>query len=390
MNHRLQKVDAEKKTDMCEADINNKKHEEEEIMIYKFYKPILVALLCFGIDMLPRSLNSYRYLRIIIIAVNGILILATILIGIKSIANFNTEFTLSFITLTGISFKYFLFKKRTGIFDFIMDLNKNQCMIKCIPYIQAVRKNIICLLIFVLISPIILCIITILQLKENAIEYEVISLGTILKQYNVTKVENVTYAESILNLIIPLIFTILPMNVLFILYSVISWQLKTAFNYFKNHIQTNTSFPQIFREYNQLYNLIKGANDLFSFIILYAIVIISCIIYFNIYCLFSSWKNIGLLNILALLPGIFYFCGLFAMIYVAAGITDVNDEIHELVLNLNHDSLSANDKMFLVIKTQKELGMSVGNQVVMKRGFFFTLIGTIFTYLLLTKSFFPN
>lgn len=111
MNRRLQKVDTQKRTDMCEAVINNKKHEEEEIMIYKFYKPILVALFCFGIDMLPRALNSYRYFRIIIITVNGILILATILIGIKSIANFSTDFTFAFLTLSGISFKYFYLRK---------------------------------------------------------------------------------------------------------------------------------------------------------------------------------------------------------------------------------------------------------------------------------------
>ena len=136
--------------------------------------------------------------------------------------------------------------------------------------------------------------------------------------------------------------------------------------------------------------MIQEMNKLFCFIILYGIIFISSILYFSIYYLFSSWKNVGFLNFSALLAMFGLFFELFGLSVVAGGISDMNVQIHELILKLPHDSLSAADKMFLVIKTQKELGMTVGNLVVMKRGFFLSLSGTIFTYLLLTNSYFRN
>lgn len=384
MEHRLQKAN----TDLFNC---RRKYQTEKMMIYNFYKPFFVAFLCFGIDVFPKSDHSYCTLKKISMIVNAILALATIILGIKSFLNLNTEFAFCFITLSGIFFKCVLFKKRKLIFDIVMNLNKNEHVIKCIPSIFAIRKKVIGMILGVVFLHTVWSIITILHLKENAIISTEMSISSILKKYNVSNIENIIYAEFIITLYIPSYFAAHPLNVFFILYSVIAWQLTIALDYFRQHIKSDMStFNHIFIEYNRLYRLVQEVNELFSFLILYAIIFMSGILYFDIYHLLSSWNSTNLLNILALLLVLFFLCELFAMIYVAAGIPDVNAKIHELILNMSHDSLSANDKMFLVIKTQKELGLSVGNQVIIKKGFFMTLIGTIFTYLLLTKSFFSK
>ena len=201
-------------------------------MICKFYKPILLALLCFGIDTFPKSQNSYRCLKIVAFVLNSIITIATILIGIKSAANLNVEFSLFLIILTGMVFKYSLFKKRRMIFDFIMHLSKNKYIIKSLPHIIVCRKKINFILFYILVSPAIWSIIILPNLKENPIITEEMKFSSILKKYNISSSINIAYAESSLNFVIPTIFGIYPMKAFFLLYSVITWQLMVSMDYF--------------------------------------------------------------------------------------------------------------------------------------------------------------
>lgn len=91
MEHRLRNADAPKKSDLCATYFAAKNYQEAELMIYKFYKRILVEFhFFFGIDLFPKSRNPYNCFKIFIFTLNGILILATVIIVFKSITSFNT------------------------------------------------------------------------------------------------------------------------------------------------------------------------------------------------------------------------------------------------------------------------------------------------------------
>lgn len=365
---------------------HHKQQQTENMTLHKFFEPAIVALACFGIDMLPNS-HSYLCLRKIMSIINIILTIATVIIGIKMIANINTDNILFGSLLIGFLFKWLLYRKRKEIYSFITDANKNKYMLKCVPYIFSFRRKFLFVLISVLVFLTAWCILATPNLNEDIIGEEKISLYSILKHYNVSLPEKTYHMESTLNFIIPLIFSGYPFNIFFILFTGIVCQLKIVLNYFEKQISTAfPSYQQIFNDYDDLCNLVDAANEIFSMILLFAIIYISCCVYFTTNWLIMSWMGLSFLNVLALLPVFSAFCQIFIMLHVGHGIVTANKSLHNLILQLSHDSTSAIDKLFLAMKMQQEFGLSIGSMFILKRGLFLTIVGTIFTYLLLIKS----
>lgn len=376
----------EKKMHFYQTFMCHKQQKTENITLHKFFEPAFIALVCFGIDMFPNPYH-YRCLRKTMSVINIILTLSAIIIGIKIIANINTDNVLFGSFLTGFFFKWLLYRKRKEIHIFIMYANKNKYMMKCMPYIFTFRRKFIFVLVSVIVFLSAWCIVATPNLNEDITGKEKINLCSIVKNYNVSFPETTCRMEPTLNFIIPLIFSGYPFNVFFILFTGIAWQLKVALNYFEKQISiVRPSYQQIFNDYCDLCNLVDVANEVFSIILLIAIIYISCCVYFTINWLMMSWMGLSFLNMVALLPVFYSFCQIFVMLHVGHGIVTANKSLLNLILQIPHDSTSTTDKLFLAIKMQQEFGLSIGSMFILKRGLFLTIVGTIFTYLLLIKS----
>lgn len=92
------------------------------------------------------------------------------------------------------------------------------------------------------------------------------------------------------------------------------------------------------------------------------------------------------LNILAFLSVYIFFGQRFTRLQVEESTIITNKSLHSLILQFSHDSTSSTDKLFLTTKMQKQLGLSIGNISLLKMCLFLTIVGTMFTYILLIKS----
>lgn len=349
---------------------------------YNFYKPALIALAFCGIDMFPKSHNSFMCVRKTMVIMNLILTVVSILVAVKNIASTKTDFALFCIISTGIIFTRMLYGKRKEIFDLLMLLQKIEYM-KCDSHLFKNRKKLLFSLGGIFITLTVWCIITAVHsrgYKDNQF------VNSVLDKLKIRLSDKCLYVESILEFAVPYVCTVYPLSIFFLLYSFLALHIKIIMECFRNQIVKSSCFKDIFTEYNNICNLIEIADKILSSLVLTAILYASCILYYSIFLLIKSERSISFFTLLDAVPLLCVLLHLLKMIDSAAGIPDINAQIHKLILNLPHVPSSSADKLFLVLKTQKELGLSVGGLATVKRGLFLTLVGTIFTYLLLIRS----
>lgn len=369
---------------------NEKRDNFRKDISSTLYKPILAILLFCGIDMLPEDKKPlWRFFRIIIATFNGILCAATVAIGIDMFAMVETisveQLSTSCLVFLGVAFKLLLYHKRKDIFDLIQLLKSFEVSEESARRIRSYKNRIIALMAIMLISFSALYIDTAIKARRdnsNLTSYlERLDIGGYTDIYLV--------ACTKLRILIPTINNMYPFHLFTILYSALARHLEVLMHECLQGVKrpiSTSSFCRLFATYSKLYRVVQKVDEVLRTLVFVGILSVSSLIYFTLFSLLKAritfFSQTGTLALFGLV-----LAEVFLMIDSAAEIPDMNVEIHNAVLGLSHDASTSSDKMFLALKTQQQIGLSLGGLALMRRGVFLTLVGTIFTYCLLVKSF---
>lgn len=360
-------------------------------IIYTFYKPLFLAILCCGIDLLPEFEKRLRLVRLTIAAFNGILSFATIIITIEIIASINSLspdiWAKPYVLVLGLIFKFMLFKRRRDILNLIELLEGHKLTERFFLRIQASKRKLNLIIAFMIVSQTILCILGILLVNsETPLAKDNITLFSTLRKFNISIPKTAFDVESKVRVLVLCLHNVYSFHFFVALYSTLSWHIKLLVEQFleRKHLP---SFQELFKEYSELCNLIDHANNVLRALVLLAVIFISSFLYLTLYTVMSSGLDLDFMSLTSVLAIDLILIELYFMIHIASGIPETNDQIHDAILNLPHDLLTSTDKICLVMKTHRQLGLSLGGVVFIRRGIFLTLLGTIFTYCLLIKSF---
>lgn len=233
------------------------------------------------------------------------------------------------------------------------------------------RKKINYALAFTLVSLTIQLMVSIAMVRypgEIKISFTILSKA--LQKINIDIPENFFFIEMKFGFLVGYIFAFYPLSILILLYSMIAWHLKIILNNFLDELNSYVSYRKIFQMYDNISRLIHTADATLGSLAFKTIIFVSVYLYFGFFFLMSSRASFDYNGINTLYTVVFVLSLLFVMIYNAAGICEINNEIHETVLRLPHDIPEAQDKIFLVMMSQKDLGLSVGGMVIMKKGVF--------------------
>lgn len=356
--------------------------------MYHFYKPVLIALLFCGIDSFPESQNRLKCVRNIVVKFNQVLTVVNVVCGIQMTVSLNdmspTSLSVIFVWLCGSFLKYSLYRKKKQLFNFIFQIKEYKISKRYVPSLQSYKKKFDFALAFILLSQAIQLMTTTIYINRE--KYYIPPAFYILQKFNITITDNFLFFETKFCFIVSYVHNIYPLTIFILLYSVLAWHLKVIVDNIL-YVGNSVSFHKLFEMYNKIFRLIKAADLLLRGLVLIAVFFISTYLYFTLFSLLQSGMSASIKNLSAMYFIVFTLVQLYVMVYNAAGILDVNEDIHSLVLDRYHDSSNYSEKMFLLMKTQKAMGLTIGGLVIIKRGVFINLLGTILTYCLLVKSF---
>lgn len=360
--------------------------------LYHFYKPIFMTLVCFGIDLFPERQKPCKIFRMIALKLNQVLAVTNILLAIETVfmMDIMTSTTTAFFCLVicGLIFKYTFFKRRRNIYNLIMLLDRFKLTESTSTLVFASRTKVaICLAMLLSISSIQFAISVPHTIQRFVADEDGSPIGSLFEKANLQVPKYFLLIEAILQYVVPYTFHIYPMNFFILLYSSLAWQLKIILTDFLKKSKQSYSFKVLFLEYSSVVRLVHTADEVLKSLVLKVFVFTSCYFYFALFYLMQSGKLITLRSIVAMVPLLFTYCLLFIMTKIASAIPDINVAIHNAVLHLPHDSVTSTDKMLFLMKSQQDLGLTVGGIVTIKKGLFLSMTGTILTYLLLIKNF---
>lgn len=359
-----------------------------------FYKPILFTFLCFGIDIYPEELAPNKYLRSVLVNLNLLITITTFCMGLNEFLDLQDFSPMSaspiWTSFAGFFLKCLLIIKRREIAQLILLLLRARISNNFKSNIHAKKSMLIFAILLVLL-------IRSLQFGLGIVAHTTQSLfrrywkNILISSFQKLGIKTSEYAIHIVyltNITMYWYHNMYTLSIFTFFYSMVASQMKELVTDFVNAVKISSStFMEIYHSYEELHYLIETADGTLRYLLLAAVVCASSHLYFSVFFIMEDGMSVTYTNVLAVVSIFFTIFHLFCLIYTAARIPDASNSLQHIILKLPHDSSSYPDKLFLLMKIQQGLKFQLGGFAPINRGIFISLLGTIFTYSLLVKSF---
>ncbi|KAG8189534.1 hypothetical protein JTE90_008494 [Oedothorax gibbosus] len=359
------------------------------------FRPILNFLLFFGLETYPiyenRGTKILGYLCIrmfyvtsVTLALTGILLVDEILKGISLYSLSSTV-----ILVIGFVFRWALQLKGKAIFGLLCAI----CDFKGVAPKKLVttRRRLLLISVPVVVFQglvlvfLLKTMIESLNFEENAFEFSKRN-SVIFK--NVQR--GIVTKLFMLSIALMYVHNVIPFCLFGLLYVAISWRLKEILKNFNNRLKSSSpNISECLETYNRICSLVKYADKTLNSLMFISVFFMSCMLYFTVFNVLlpsdstSNTQNrinssLNMTFMVTLFYGILYFAS-----EIPNVVADISDVIHSMVV----DKDSAWQKVELLLRVHQGLFLSVGQMVIIRKGLFLVLIGTIATYCLLINSF---
>ncbi|KAG8189535.1 hypothetical protein JTE90_008495 [Oedothorax gibbosus] len=364
----------------------------------KMFCPILNILLFFGLETYHihedrrTKILGYLCIRMFYVAsaafaMTGILLVDEILKGI-SLYSLST----TVILVIGFVFRWALQLKGKAIFGLLCAI----CDFKGVTPKKLVttRRRLLIISVLVVVFEGLVLVFLLQKMVESLINSE-------MNAFDVSKRYSVIFKNAhlgilarlwILSIALIYVHNVIPFCLFGILYAAISWRLRAILKSFKNRL-LKSSGPKISEcseTYNRICSLVNYTDKTLNSLMFISVFFMSCILYFTVFnMLLPSGDGYVVTpnRIISLLNLIFMVIYLYGMLYFASEIPNVVADISDVIHSMVVDKESVGQKVELLLRVHQGLFLSVGQMVIIRKGLFLVLIGTIATYCLLINSF---
>ncbi|KAG8180422.1 hypothetical protein JTE90_022771 [Oedothorax gibbosus] len=357
------------------------------------YRPILSFLLFFGLETYPilemKRTKMVGYICIpmfyvvsVGLAMTGILLVDGILRGL-------TQYSLSaFATMyVGFAFRWILQRNGKAIFDLLLTM----CEFKGVsPKKVALTRKVLYTLSVLVVMVQLLALVLLLQpllgnlnSKVNASKVFT-GYSTIFKEVQLGVVAKLW----ILSVVLMYVHNVIPFCLFGILYAVISWHLREILKHFKGSLRlSHPKLSECSETYNRISSLVIYADKTLNSLMGISVFYISCALYFTVFNVLPDRLSITHNGIISTLNIIFMGIFLYGMLYFASEIPTIVADISRVIHSMVADNDSIMQKVELLIYVNQGIFLSVGQMVIIRKGLFLVIIGTIATYCILINSF---
>lgn len=361
-------------------------HRRNKIVAY-FYEALFFGLLCSGIHSSFHQtwLKLFQFLMVIAFAIvlitSGIKVMLQLtLFQYKITQKIAVMFA---IYLWGFLYRYYLHKKKNNILRLVKQLetlsytrshemkltsNKKTSYVMC-------ASAVVLLLTWLGTSTYV-----ILQ-NQDMITCEVPMWREVFGDWYST----VLLGSSIMGNVILCLNNLFPLLMFGIFYSAHAWHIKEILSDFIESVKESPNkFSHHLKIYNKIQALVDTSDSNLKSLVWWIVSYVSVNLYFSLFEILDGQMNRN--SLMTLTSVLCMVVVLFIMLWYASNIPDMNEEVSDTIQHLPGFVETSNEKLELILKVRQGVSFSVGGIVSIGRGFFLSLMGTIFSYCLLVKT----